>query len=67
MFVGLCYMIVWRVLQIDRTSGKNWKSSCCGTNSPSFGAELVRPTITAVDRRFLAAASRLLSSIGRAI
>ena len=66
MFVRLCYVIVWRVLQLAglRLRSHEWKE----LEIVVLRHELAilrrgtrRPTITAGDRTFLAAASRLLS------
>lgn len=66
MFVRLCYVMVWRVFQLAglRLRSHEWKE----LEIVVLRHELAilrrrsrRPTITAVDRTFLAAASRLLS------
>ena len=66
MFVRLCYVIVWRVLQLAglRLRSHEWKELeivVLRHELAILRRRTRRPTITAVDRTFLAAASRLLS------
>ena len=66
MFVRLCYVMVWRVLQLAglRLRSHEWKELeivVLRHELAILRRRTRRPTITAVDRTFLAAASRLLS------
>ena len=66
MFVRLCYVIVWRVLQLAglRLRSHEWKELeivVLRHELAILRRRTRRPTITAVDRTLLAAASRLLS------
>jgi putative transposase len=65
-FVRLCYVILWRVLQLAalRLRSHEWKELeivVLRHELAILRRHTRRPTITAVDRTFLAAASRLLS------
>ena len=66
MFVRLCYVMVWRVLQLAglRLRSHAWKELeivVLRHELAILRRRTRRPTITGVDRTFLAAASRLLS------